>query len=188
VHSIGRDVWTEAEDLKLLEALAKHGKRWNIISGSIKGRPAVQCRNRFLSLQRAGKVSEDGRSSVSTTTGSSPTSDTEMTKVRVTFLHTQTGLSTNVCRQDKEPSDHDTIDIDAQPKPSTSSALSTSSLSSPSLCPSSPSSPSSAEPSLPTWDSPFAHSPKSIEGLESTSISTDPQGMSTFCPAKGISN
>jgi hypothetical protein len=47
--------------VKLLEALEKHGKRWNIISGCIKGRPAVQCRNRFLSLQRAGKVSEDGK-------------------------------------------------------------------------------------------------------------------------------
>lgn len=84
-HSSGRDPWAEAEDLKLLEALAKHGKRWNIISGCIKGRPAVQCRNRFLSLQRAGKVSEDGKSSVSTIAGRNSSSVTDMVKVRITL-------------------------------------------------------------------------------------------------------
>ena len=85
----GRDPWTEVEDLKLLEVLAKHGKRWNIISGTIKGRPAVQCRNRFLSLQRAGKVSEDGKSSTSTVAGRNPTSDTKtiIIKARVIVHH-----------------------------------------------------------------------------------------------------
>jgi len=81
---IGRDPWTQAEDLKLLEALGKHEKRWNVISGCIKGRPAVQCRNRFLSLQRAGKVSEDGKSSVSTTASCGPISDAEIIQVKFT--------------------------------------------------------------------------------------------------------
>lgn len=88
---VGHDPWTDPEDLKLLEALANHGKRWNIISGCIKGRPAVQCRNRFISLRRAGKVSEDGKSSMSAIVGHSPTLDTETTKARVIVRHTQMG-------------------------------------------------------------------------------------------------
>ena len=86
-HLTGRDPWTGAEDLKLLEELALHGKRWNIISGTIKGRPAVQCRNRFLSLQRAGKVSEDGKSSTSTIAARSPTSGTGIIMARAIPRH-----------------------------------------------------------------------------------------------------
>jgi len=88
-HLTGRDAWTEAEDLKLLEALETHGKRWNIISGCIKGRPAVQCRNRFLSLQRAGRVSEDGKAPGSTSADRSTASGTKVINVRVTILHTR---------------------------------------------------------------------------------------------------
>ena len=90
---IGRDAWTGVEDLKLLEALEKHGKRWNVISGCIKGRPAVQCRNRFLSLQRAGRVSEDGKVSPSGTMNRSPTSGAK--NVRAVNFLTQAGLPTN---------------------------------------------------------------------------------------------
>ena len=39
-----------------MEAQEKHGRRWNIISGYLPGRPAVHCRNRWLSLLRAGRI------------------------------------------------------------------------------------------------------------------------------------
>ena len=171
---IGHDPWTEPEDLKLLETLANHGKRWNIISGCIKGRPAVQCRNRFISLQRAGKVSEDGKSSVSTIAGHSPTLDAETTKARVIVRHTQMGLSINVCQQSNELS-----------------TLSVGNPSSPSPSISSTSSPSSIDPSLTTWDTiSVASSPQSVsmEGLEPTQISTDPQGILVFDPAGDLLN
>lgn len=61
----GRDPWTEEEDEQLLESLAKLGKRWNLISGFLNGRPSVHCRNRWLSLVRAGRA-VDGDSSSST--------------------------------------------------------------------------------------------------------------------------
>lgn len=40
----------------------KVGKRWNLISRELNGRPAVHCRNRWQSLLRIGKVdgSEQG--------------------------------------------------------------------------------------------------------------------------------
>jgi len=41
-----------------MEAQEKHGRRWNIISGYLKGRPAVHCRNRWLSLLRAGRITD----------------------------------------------------------------------------------------------------------------------------------
>lgn len=41
-----------------MEAQEKHGRRWNIISGYLNGRPAVHCRNRWLSLLRAGRVTD----------------------------------------------------------------------------------------------------------------------------------
>ena len=41
-----------------MEAQEKHGRRWNIISGYLTGRPAVHCRNRWLSLLRAGRVTD----------------------------------------------------------------------------------------------------------------------------------
>lgn len=56
--SIRRDPWTDAEDLILMEAQEKHGRRWNIISGYLSGRPAVHCRNRWLSLLRAGRITD----------------------------------------------------------------------------------------------------------------------------------
>ena len=39
-------------------AQEKHGRRWNIISGYLTGRPAVHCRNRWLSLLRAGRITD----------------------------------------------------------------------------------------------------------------------------------
>ena len=39
-------------------AQEKHGRRWNIISGYLAGRPAVHCRNRWLSLLRAGRITD----------------------------------------------------------------------------------------------------------------------------------
>ena len=56
--TIGRDPWTGAEDHVLIEAQEKHGRRWNIISGYLSGRPAVHCRNRWLSLLRAGRITD----------------------------------------------------------------------------------------------------------------------------------
>ena len=41
-----------------MEAQEKHGRRWNIISGYLTGRPAVHCRNRWLSLLRAGRITD----------------------------------------------------------------------------------------------------------------------------------
>jgi hypothetical protein len=41
-----------------MEAQEKHGRRWNIISGYLNGRPAVHCRNRWLSLLRAGRITD----------------------------------------------------------------------------------------------------------------------------------
>lgn len=41
-----------------MEAQEKHGRRWNIISGYLSGRPAVHCRNRWLSLLRAGRITD----------------------------------------------------------------------------------------------------------------------------------
>ena len=54
--TLGRDPWTEAEDNQLLDALDLHGKKWNLICGYLKGRPAVHCRNRWLSLLRSGRA------------------------------------------------------------------------------------------------------------------------------------
>lgn len=54
----GRDPWTDNEDVTLMEAQEKHGRRWNIISGYLNGRPAVHCRNRWLSLLRAGRITD----------------------------------------------------------------------------------------------------------------------------------
>ncbi|KAF9644387.1 hypothetical protein BDM02DRAFT_3103017, partial [Thelephora ganbajun] len=56
--SIRRDPWADSEDLILMEAQEKHGRRWNIISGYLTGRPAVHCRNRWLSLLRAGRITD----------------------------------------------------------------------------------------------------------------------------------
>jgi hypothetical protein len=56
--TIGCDPWTDAEDHILMEAQEKHGRRWNIISGYLPGRPAVHCRNRWLSLLRAGRITD----------------------------------------------------------------------------------------------------------------------------------
>ena len=171
---IGRDAWTEAEDLKLLEALEKHGKRWNIISGSIKGRPAVQCRNRFLSLQRAGKVTGDGKAPGGTGADPSTASGT-----KVTILHTQEGLFADTFHQIDAVSDQVVMDVDTEPKSSISSAAVSGSPSSPSPCPSTPDSLSSAELSLPASDpisttsSPLS---ASMDGLESARIPTNPQG------------
>lgn len=41
-----------------MEAQEKHGRRWNIISGYLTGRPAVHCRNRWLSHLRAGRITD----------------------------------------------------------------------------------------------------------------------------------
>ena len=41
-----------------MDAQEKHGRRWNIISGYLTGRPAVHCRNRWLSLLRAGRITD----------------------------------------------------------------------------------------------------------------------------------
>ena len=41
-----------------MEAQGRHGRRWNIISGYLTGRPAVHCRNRWLSLLRAGRITD----------------------------------------------------------------------------------------------------------------------------------
>lgn len=185
MRSIGRDAWTEAEDLKLLEALEKHGKRWNVISGCIKGRPAVRCRNRFLSLQRAGKVPEDGKFSPRVVADHSPTSNVKMIDVRVTIPHTEVNLPTNTCQQNDELSSYRaTIDTDAQPEPSTPSIISTRS---PSPSPHSPlSSVSSAEPAPISAASP----PPSVlmESLGSTQIPADFNGTSTLHPAQGVLN
>ena len=94
-HPIGRDPWTETEDSKLLGLLEKYGKRWNVISGSIKGRPAAQCRNRFLSLQRTGRVPEDDKPPEGTGTDRNTPSDTKVANVRVAVFQTRLGLSTN---------------------------------------------------------------------------------------------
>jgi Myb-like DNA-binding domain len=58
--SISRTPWTEDEDEILVNMWRKVGKRWNLISKELKGRPAVHCRNRWQSLFRVGKV--DGTS------------------------------------------------------------------------------------------------------------------------------
>ena len=58
ISTTGRDPWTDTEDLILMEAQEKHGRRWNIISGYLNGRPAVHCRNRWLSLLRAGRITD----------------------------------------------------------------------------------------------------------------------------------
>jgi len=171
---IGRDAWAEAEDLKLLEALENHGKRWNIISGSMKGRPAVQCRNRFLSLQRAGRVTEDGKPPGDTGADPSTASGT-----KVTTLHTRVGLLADTFHQIDGISDQVVMDIDTEPKSSISSTPVSGSPSPPSPCPSSPDSLSSAELSLPTSDPiSTASSPlsTSMDGLESARTSTNPQG------------
>ena len=180
----GRDAWTEVEDSKLLEILQKHGKRWNIISGCIKGRPAVQCRNRFLSLQRAGRVSEDGKVSPSTTADHSPTSDAK--NVRFSILHTRARALTNAYQLDGF-SDRATMAIDARLEPSV--FLSTDSPSPPPPCPSSPSSASSAEPVLPALDPISAAAsppPAPMECLGPAQISAESHGMSTFHLAERV--
>ncbi|EIN06822.1 hypothetical protein PUNSTDRAFT_71894 [Punctularia strigosozonata HHB-11173 SS5] len=51
--SISRHAWTKQEDEILLAACETHGKKWNVISKMLPGRPAVHCRNRYQSLQRS---------------------------------------------------------------------------------------------------------------------------------------
>lgn len=60
--SIARNPWTEEEDTILINVWRQVGKRWNLISRALNGRPAVHCRNRWQSLLRIGKIdtSEDG--------------------------------------------------------------------------------------------------------------------------------
>lgn len=58
--SISRTPWTDEEDDVLIKMWRQVGKRWNLISKELKGRPAVHCRNRWQSLFRIGKV--DGTS------------------------------------------------------------------------------------------------------------------------------
>ena len=184
MRPIGRDSWTEAEDLKLLEVLENYGKRWNIISGCIKGRPAVQCRNRFLSLLRAGRVSEDGKPPEGASTDRSTASDAKVANVRVADFHPRLGLSTNTYQQSDGFLDNVATDVEAQPDPLISSAFSPGSPSLPSLSPS-PDSLAAAEPFLQIWDSISAASSLpsiSVDGLGLTPIPTGSYGRSTFGP------
>ncbi|KAF9780841.1 Homeodomain-like protein, partial [Thelephora terrestris] len=57
--NIKRGPWAEHEDDKLIAMFRVHGRKWNDIAASLDGRPPVQCRNRWLSLVRAGRI-EDG--------------------------------------------------------------------------------------------------------------------------------
>ena len=188
VHPTGRDAWTDAEDSKLLVALEEHGKRWNVISGCIKGRPAVQCRNRFLSHQRAGKVSEDGKALGGAGADRNAASDTDTMNVRATILRTRAGLSADTFQKNDGISDHLAMDIDAELDSSISSTLTPGSPPPPSSCPSSPDSVSSAEPSLPASDAISATSllpSASTVGLESARMSTDSHGALIFSPTGG---
>ena len=74
---IKRGPWAEHEDDKLITMFRTHGRKWNDIAVSLDGRPPVQvhpiyfrlveqkltsdsqCRNRWLSLVRAGKIEDD---------------------------------------------------------------------------------------------------------------------------------
>ena len=186
VHPIGRDRWTEAEDLKLLGVLEKYGKRWNVISRCIKGRPAVQCRNRFLSLHRAGRVSGDGKPPEGTGTDCSNASDATVADVRVVVFRTRVGLPTNTHQQSDGCSENVATGVETQPDPLVSPATSPGSPSLPSPCPSSPYLLISADQ---TWDSISAASPLpsiSIEGLEPARIPTGSYGASTFRPAGAV--
>lgn len=51
--SIRRDPWTAEEDEKLRGAFQKYGNKWHTIASTLQGRPAIHCRNRLQSLQRA---------------------------------------------------------------------------------------------------------------------------------------
>ena len=50
--TIKRGQWTPDEDCQLLEAFARHGKRWNCIALEIRYRTALAVKNRFNSLLR----------------------------------------------------------------------------------------------------------------------------------------
>lgn len=45
--SISRRKWTEEDDAKLLEAVAKHGKSWSLIGQYMGDRTGAQCRERY---------------------------------------------------------------------------------------------------------------------------------------------
>ncbi|KAF9650187.1 hypothetical protein BDM02DRAFT_3185576 [Thelephora ganbajun] len=60
--SIRRDPWTAEEDERLWNAFEKHGNKWHTIANTLQGRPAIHCRSRLQSLQRARATTGDATS------------------------------------------------------------------------------------------------------------------------------
>ena len=50
------DMWTRAEDERIMSAVADHGLKWQEIAQQLPGRSAAAVQNRYLRLQKSQNI------------------------------------------------------------------------------------------------------------------------------------